>query len=92
MGISGEAVSPAAIEAAGERVAARRAQERFAEDAAIAARAQEVRDYHRQLSIGAMQEEAAEAARQRRLQDVCVSPTQRAEDILTLEASRMMRR
>ena len=92
MGISGEAVSPAAIEAAGERVAIRRAQERAAEDAAIEARAQEIRDYRRQLARASMQEEAAEAARQRRLTEIFGSPTQRAEDILALEASRMMRR
>ena len=92
MGISGEAVSPAAIEAAGERVAIRRAQERAAEDAAIEARAQEIRDYRRQLARAAMQQEAAEAARQRRLTEIFGSPTQRAEDILALEASRMMRR
>ena len=92
MGISGEAVPQAAIEAAGERVAARRAQERASEDTAIAARDQEIRDYRRQLARASMQEEAAEAARQRRLQDVFGSPAQRAEDILTLEASRMMRR
>ncbi len=91
MGISGEAVPQAAIEAAGERVAARRAQERAAEDEAIAARRQETNAYWSQLADEARQTRAAEAARQRRLTETFGTPSNRAEDILALAASKMKR-
>ena len=91
MGISGEAVPQAAIEAAGERVAARRAQERAAEDEVIAAREREAMSYRNQLRRGLWRDEAAEAARQRRLTETFGTPSNRAEDILALEASKMKR-
>jgi len=91
MGISGEAVPQAAIEAAGERVAARRAQERAAEDEVIAAREREAMSYRNQLRRGGWRDEAAEAARQRRLTETFGTPSNRAEDILALAASKMKR-
>ena len=89
MGISGEALAPASIEAAGERVAARRAQERAAEDEAIAARKQETNAYWSQLAEEARQTRAAEAARQRRLEDTFGTAEGRARQIMQLEASRL---
>ena len=91
MGISGEAVSPGSIEAAGERVAARRAQERAAEDEVISAREREAMTHRSQLRRGGWRDEAAEAARQRRLTETFGTPSNRAEDILALAASKMKR-
>ena len=85
MGISGEAVSPTSIEGAAERVEVARTQERAQEQFLIAQRQREMEEHQRRLAGARAQEAAREMALTRQFG----TPTDRAENILALEALRM---
>ena len=83
-GLGGPSVSEWAVEAAAERVEQARADHDEAEMAKVLAARQQQQEYARKLA----EVEVAEAARQQALQRQFGTATERAEDILALEALR----